>query len=75
MPEMIPVASSNVASVGYDEAARELHVEFRSGSTYVYSDVGRETYDDLLAAASPGSYIARWLKGAHQYRSVRRLRL
>ena len=32
----IPVASSNVATVGYDEATNTLEVEFKDGSVYQY---------------------------------------
>lgn len=66
--DMVPVASSNLASAGYDEEASELYVSFRSGSTYVYSGVGREVLNELLASPSPGSFFARHIKGRYQYR-------
>lgn len=50
------VDSSLLASVGYDERARILDVELRSGHVYRYFDVPRATYDGLLAAESKGQY-------------------
>lgn len=70
MPDMQAVASSNIASVGYDEGTRELYVTFHSGATYVYEAVGREAYEDLLAAPSPGKYLGRWIKDHHTARKV-----
>ncbi len=63
MPDMEYVASTNVEAVGYDAAARELHVRFLSGETYVYRDVDEYIFHDLLNAPSKGSYINRTLKG------------
>lgn len=69
-PEMKPVASSNLAAAGYDETARELYVEFKGGKTYIYSDVGRETFDDLLAASSPGAYLFRFIRNVYAHRQA-----
>ncbi len=70
MTEMHPVQNStNVASVGWHAEAQELLVEFRNGAVYAYPDAGESAYQDLLTAASPGSYVNRWLKNQH-YRRV-----
>ena len=55
--ELVPVESSMISAVAYDDAARELLVIFNSGKTYVYSNVPREVYDGLLRANSKGSYM------------------
>lgn len=60
--EMTPLDSSNIAAAGYDEESRTLRVEFRSGGTYDYPGVPKETYDGLIAAPSPGSYFHRAIK-------------
>lgn len=70
MPEMMPLSSTNIDSAGYDDVARELHIIFKSGKTYIYENVGRETFDDLVNASSPGGYLARWVKGTHTYREA-----
>lgn len=38
-PEMQPVVSEAVASIGYDEEPQEVYVEFNNGRTYVYLGV------------------------------------
>ena len=37
--ERIAVESSNLASIGYDEASMVLEVEFKHGGIYQYFDV------------------------------------
>lgn len=68
MPDMHFVDSTNVEAIGYDGAARELHVRFLSGTTYVYRDVDRWTFEELMSASSKGSFINRVLKqGGYSY--------
>ncbi len=59
MPEMVFVDSSNIDQIGYDGDSMELHVVFRNGSLYVYTDVPAEVYDQLQVAPSKGSYLNR----------------
>ena len=70
MAEMIPVQSSNLAAVGYDEEARELLVQFRSGKTYAYAGADKVLLDDLLAANSAGEYFMRNVKNVYPARQV-----
>lgn len=67
MPSMIYVDSSNVEAVGYDETEMQLHVQFLSGSLYVYFDVPKEVFDDFMAAPSKGSFLNRVIKGVYHY--------
>ena len=67
MPEMIYVDSSNVQAIGYEEEARELHVQFVSGGYYIYHDVPRQIFDGLLNAPSKGSFLNREIKGVYQF--------
>lgn len=59
----VDVTSSNVrriAWVGEAYAAGLLYVEFHgSGHTYRYTAVPRQQYDELVAAASTGAYLAK----------------
>ena len=66
MPEMIYVDSSNIEAVGYDDDTQELHVQFLSSGYYIYSDVPREIFDDLINAPSKGSFLNREVKGIYQ---------
>ena len=67
VPEMTPVSSSNLHSVGHDGEA--LYVRFRGkdgpGRLYRYPTAGREHYEGLLAAPSAGSYFLDQLKFGH----------
>ncbi len=64
------VSSSNLSSVGYDEAARILEIEFHSGRIYQYSGVPDGVYRQLMSAASHGSYFAHHIKNVYPYRQV-----
>jgi hypothetical protein len=65
-----PVVSSNLASVGYDERARVLEIEFHGSRTYEYLDVPADYYTALLNAGSKGRFVARFIKGRFRYRHV-----
>jgi len=54
---MMPVSSSNIAAVGYDEQSATLTIQFiKDSSIYEYYDVPQYEYDALMAADSIGSY-------------------
>lgn len=67
MAEMHFVDSSNIEAIGYDQAARELHVRFLHGDMYAYHGVPEDIYDELMAAQSKGSYLNRVIKGNYGY--------
>jgi hypothetical protein len=64
------VISSNIASIGYDEATSTLEVEFLNGSVYHYYDVPYNEYQDLMSADSQGKYLAANIKGRYRYSRV-----
>jgi len=55
--ERVIVSSSNIASVGYDAEKQILEIEFQHGAVFQYFDVPKEVYDDLMQAASIGSFF------------------
>jgi hypothetical protein len=63
--ERVPVASTTLRSVGYE--AGTLEVEFESGSVYQYFDVSESIYDELLRAASPGTFFNEQIRGHLRY--------
>ena len=65
MPHMELVESLLIYAVGYDEGDRKLTVKFHSGPTYVYEEVPRGVYDDLLAAPSVGRFFLKEVKGVY----------
>jgi hypothetical protein len=54
--EMIPVESSNLEAVGYDNNEARLVIGFKDGSAYEYYDVPQYVYDELIAADSKGKH-------------------
>lgn len=65
-----PVASSNVASIGYDEPSQTLEVEFMSGAVYQYYNVSQALFDQLMQAGSKGKFLAYQIKNAYPYSRV-----
>jgi hypothetical protein len=65
---MIPVESSMVDSVGYDEGRRLLQVMFTSGQVYCYEGVPPEVFRDLLEAESKGRYMRAYIIDVYPYR-------
>jgi len=61
--EMIPVSSSNVQAIGYDEANQVLYVRFiKNNSLYCYQGVPIAEYYGLQNATSVGSYLSQNIK-------------
>ena len=61
---MVPVQSSNIASIGHDEAAAELHVQFHNGGLFVYRGVGQDVFGRFLTAESKGQFFHQNVKEA-----------
>lgn len=66
--EMIPVDSSNLESIGYEDET--LQIQFLNGTTYQYFDVPAQVFDELKAADSVGKYLAAHVKGTYRYSKV-----
>lgn len=66
-----PVHSSNIQSVGYDDATRELEVHFTNGGKYRYANVDPRTHAQLVAAKSVGSHFHQHIKSAYRATPVR----
>lgn len=64
------VDSSSIDQIGYAEPERELWIRFKSGDTYVYSDVPPATHEEIMRADSKGSYFNREIRPNYSYRSV-----
>ncbi|WP_182101836.1 KTSC domain-containing protein [Niallia taxi] len=63
---MQPVASSNLISVGYDDTANTLYIQFHNG-TYKYYNVPYIVYRSLMDAPSKGEYHSAFIKNRYQY--------
>jgi hypothetical protein len=64
------VASSNIASLGYDEPSQTLEVEFTTGGIYQYYNVTQAIFDQLMQAGSKGQFLAYQIKNAYPYSRV-----
>ena len=67
LPEMIPVSSSNIESIGYDEQGQQVYVRFLNQSLYIYKGVPLQEYENLRDAPSLGSYLHRNYKNVYPY--------
>jgi hypothetical protein len=65
-----PLRSKAVISAGYDEAARELELEFRSGHVYRYENVPASVYAWLLRIQNKGGFVRRMSHGHYVERAV-----
>lgn len=70
VPEMIPVSSSNIESIGYDEQKQQVYVRFLNGCLYVYKGVPLHEYENLRDAPSLGSYLHRNYKNVYPYERI-----
>jgi hypothetical protein len=61
------VESSNIARVAYDNAAESLHVEFKNGSLYVYSEVPQTVFEEMLSARSVGKYFGKNVRDVYPF--------
>lgn len=64
------VASSNIASIGYDAPSQTLEVEFQGGAIYQYYGVPENMYDQLMQAGSKGRFLNMYIKNAYGYSRV-----
>lgn len=51
------VTSSMLSSVSYDTETNEMTVTFNNGRSYIYEDVDRIIYENLISAKSAGAYF------------------
>lgn len=70
LPEMLPVSSSNIDSIGYNEDDQEVYVRFLNNSLYVYKGVPKHEFENLRDAPSLGSYLHRNFKNVYPYQRV-----
>ena len=68
--EMIPVESSNIQGVGYDEEAETLYVSFNSGSRYCYRGVSRAIHEAFMESPSKGKFFHASIKGRFPFEKL-----
>jgi DNA helicase HerA-like ATPase len=65
--QRVPVASTNVASIGYDPPTQTLEVEFHGGRVYQYFDVPVQVYEGFMSAPSKGQFLQQSIKGLYRH--------
>lgn len=60
--EMIPVRSSAITAIGYDQDSMRMQIRFSQGHTYTFCRVPQNIFEGLLAAGSKGSYYDRYIR-------------
>jgi hypothetical protein len=70
VPKMIPVSSSNIESIGFDQQNEQVYVRFLNGSLYVYKGVPLHEFENLRDAPSLGSYLHRNYKNVYPYERI-----
>lgn len=68
--DRIPVASSNIVSIGYDETNKVLEVEFTGGAIYQYYNVPSDIYQNFIKAPSTGYYFSENIKTQFTYTNI-----
>ncbi len=70
-PAWVPVSSSAISALAYNEEAQELFVRFApSGTEYVYSNVTVAQNAALVAAPSLGKHFNAEIKHTHTFRKL-----
>lgn len=65
-----PVVSESIASIGYDDDAEVLEIQFVSGAVYRYSGVPQDVHEDFRQAPSKGAFFNRHIKDAYAWEQV-----
>lgn len=65
-----PVASSNIASVGYDAPSETMEGEFQNGTVYQFYNISQGTYDQFMGAPAKGQFFSTYIKNAYPYSRV-----
>ena len=68
--DWIPVISSNLKKVRYDEENHLLDIMFKENRVYRYFGVPLSVFQGLLIASSKGKYHHRYIKDNYPYRKV-----
>ena len=68
--ERTKLASTSVASAGYDAVTSVLELEFSSGRIYQFDGVPKGVFDWLVRTPSKGSYVSRMINDRYPYRDV-----
>jgi hypothetical protein len=69
--DSVPVQSTTLKAVAYDDCHNLLELQFQDGAVYHYFGVPAQTHQQLLDADSKGGYFNREIRGRFQYAALR----
>ena len=64
------VQSTNIRSVGYEEATETLEVEFVNGSIYQYVNVPVNVHAEFMYASSKGRFHHLYIKDSYAHSRI-----
>jgi hypothetical protein len=64
--KMVPVASSNIQSIGYDKKTETLRMKFHSGYTYDYEGVPATVHKLLMADDEKTAFAREQIFGRYK---------
>lgn len=65
--DRIPVNSSTIVDIGYDDSSMTLELGFKQGAVYQYFDVPDAVYQELMRADSKGTFFHANIKNNYRY--------
>jgi hypothetical protein len=68
--KVLTIQSSNIDHVGYLPLSEELYIQFSNGTWYRYDEVMPDVVLALLLADSPGSFLAKHIKGVYECEKI-----
>lgn len=68
--EMLPIDSRNLSNIGYIEETCDLAVEFKRGALYLYKEVPKNIFDELLSSPDPDACFDEKIKNTFKNRRV-----
>ncbi|HUH79151.1 MAG TPA: KTSC domain-containing protein [Methanoregula sp.] len=68
--ERQPVKSRILRSVGYDEATKDLEIEFQNGLVYRFLAVPPKVYRDLMRSDEIGKYFSEKVRPRFRSKQV-----
>lgn len=65
---LIPVESSNIKAIGYEDDM--VDIQFLNGGTYRYYNVSADVYVKLFNSESKGKFFHKEIKGKYEWRKL-----
>lgn len=63
---MIPVSSSAISAIGYDESTGRMKIRFTSGNTYDFCRVPPEIFAGFMRSSSKGDFYNSHIRDRFQ---------